>query len=260
MLLEVKHADFYYDKGQPILKDVCFELNTGEILAVMGRNGIGKTTLIKCIAGILPWTGGSSSLNGLTSSNPAMIRQIGYVPQAHKSSFSYTVLDMVVFGLTGHQSYFAAPRKKDYEQAADMLARLGMEDLMAKRCNELSGGQLQMVFIARALINHPQLLILDEPESHLDFRNQLRLLKLLKTVASEEHIACIINTHYPDHALRIADTCFLLGEHDYQVGAVSAIMTEANIEKYFSVQAQTLHTRYQGQEISSFVFLDEVYG
>lgn len=165
---------------------------------------------------------------------------------------------MVVFGRTGHNSYFAAPRKEDYRQADEVLERIGIGHLHDKCCNELSGGQLQLVFIARALINSPQLLILDEPEAHLDFRNQIRLLKLLKSFAAERNISCMINTHYPDHALRIADKCFLMGDQDYRVGAVREIMTEDHMEKYFSVRAQTLYTAYQGKQIPHFVFLDEV--
>lgn len=258
MLLEVKHADFYYTKSYPILSDITFSLKQGEILAVMGRNGVGKTTMIKCIAGILPWRNGYSAINGQKSGGQKIVRQIGYVPQAHKTSFSYSVRDMVVFGRVGHQSYLAAPRQEDYQIADDILAEVGISHLRDKQCNELSGGQLQLVFIARALVNFPKLLILDEPEAHLDFRNQLRLLKLLQTVVAEKNISCIINTHYPNHALRIADQCFLLGDKDYLVGDVKQIMIEANIAKYFSVHSQTLYTEYNGKEIPTFVFLDEL--
>lgn len=257
MLVEVKNATFYYDKHIPILQNVNFTMQNGEIMAVMGRNGIGKTTLIKCIAGILKWKSGQSFVAGQNSSEQKANRFIGYVPQAHKSSFSYSVLDMVVFGKAGHTSYFAAPSKEDYRQAENMLERVGIGDLGDKRCNELSGGQLQLVFIARALVNSPQLLILDEPEAHLDFRNQLRLSKLLQSVVCEQNISCIINTHYPNHAIRIADTCFLLGEHDYEVGDAKEVMTDKNIKKYFSVCSRTLYTEYKGKDIPTFVFLDE---
>lgn len=257
MLLEVTNGSFYYNKESPILQNVNFKMSNGEIMAVMGRNGIGKTTLIKCIAGILSWKEGYSSVAGQKSDTRKPIKQIGYVPQAHKSSFSYTVRDMIVFGKVGHNSYFAAPHDKDYYEADKIMERIGIAELSEKRCNELSGGQLQLVFIARALVNSPQLLILDEPEAHLDFRNQLRLLKLVHGVVSEQNISCIINTHYPNHAIRVADKCFLLGDNKYKVGATQEIMTEENIEEYFSVYAQTLYTTYKGNEIPAFVFLDE---
>ena len=165
---------------------------------------------------------------------------------------------MVVFGKVGHNSYFAAPCNEDYQKSDEILERIGIYNLRDKRCNELSGGQLQLVFIARALVNSPQLLILDVLEAHLDFRNQLRLLKLIRNVVSEQNISCIINTHYPNHAIRIADKCFLLGDGYYQEEAVQEVMTDSNIKKYFSVRSQTLYTTYQGIQIPTFVFLDEV--
>lgn len=258
MLLEVKNGTFYYHREVPILHHVNFTMETGETMAVMGRNGIGKTTLIKCIAGILQWKNGYSIVAGQQSNDKKPISKIGYVPQAHKSSFPYTVRDMVVFGKAGHNSYLATPRKEDYHLADKILERIGIQDLHNKCCNELSGGQLQLVFIARALINSPQLLVLDEPEAHLDFRNQIRLLKLLQSFTSEQNISCIINTHYPNHAVRIADKCFLLGDNDYKVGPMQEIMTEKNIEKYFSVHSQKLYATYRGKQIPNFVFLDEV--
>ncbi len=258
MLLEINNGTFYYHKEKPILQNVDFTLNTGETMAVMGRNGIGKTTLIKCIAGILRWKEGYSIVAGQKSTDKRPISNIGYVPQAHKSSFPYTVKDMVVFGKAGYNSYLANPRKEDYCLADEILERIGIKDLHNKCCNELSGGQLQLVFIARALINAPKLLILDEPEAHLDFRNQIRLLKLLHSFTSEQRISCIINTHYPNHAIRIADKCFLLGGSDYKVGTTEEVMTTDNIEKYFSVHSQTLYATYKGDQIPSFVFLDEV--
>ncbi|MEW9054081.1 MAG: ABC transporter ATP-binding protein [Neobacillus sp.] len=258
MLLEVKDGTFYYNIKKPILENINFKMDAGETMAVMGRNGVGKTTLIKCIAGILKWKSGYSIINGQKNNSNKPIREIGYVPQAHKASFSYSVRDMVVFGKVGHNSYFAAPRNEDYQKSDEILDRIGIYDLRNKRCNELSGGQLQLVFIARALVNSPQLLILDEPEAHLDFRNQLRLLKLIKNLVSEQNISCIINTHYPNHAIRIADKCFLLGDDYYQEGAAQEIMTDTNIKKYFSVCSQTLYTTYEGMRIPTFVFLDEV--
>lgn len=258
MLLEVKDASFYYQKNTPILRNINFNMSSSEIMAVMGRNGIGKTTLIKCIAGILPWKKGYSSVAGKKSNTRKPIHKIGYVPQAHTSSFSYTVRDMIVFGKAGHNSYFATPHDKDYDEADKIMERIGITELSEKRCNELSGGQLQLVFIARALVNSPQLLILDEPEAHLDFRNQLRLLKLIEEIVSEQNISCIINTHYPNHAIRIANKCFLLGDQDYEVGIMQEVMNEENIRKYFSVYAQKLYATYQGKEIPAFVFLDEI--
>lgn len=257
-LLEVQGGCFAYTQNQPLLQNITFSLEGGQVMAVMGRNGIGKTTLLKCIVGILSWNSGYSAIGGKRSRKNKPMKEIGYVPQAHKVSFNYSVRDMVVFGKTGHNSFFAAPGKNDYALADQMLERVGIHDLRNHPCSELSGGQLQLVFIARALINSPQLLVLDEPESHLDFRNQIRLLKLIQAVASEKNIACIINTHYPNHALRIADKCFLLGEEDYITGNTEQVMTGANIQKFFGVYSHSVEFSYKGKKVTCFSFLDEV--
>lgn len=170
IILEIKDGSFYYSKEKFIFDHINFELGEGEIMAVMGKNGIGKTTLLKCIIGLLQWTDGYSAINGKIIDFKSL-NQVGYVPQAHKTSFSYTVFEMVLFGKIGHNSYFANPKTQDYEEVEKVLVRMGISELRDKPCNELSGGQLQLVFIARALVNSPKLLILDEPESHLDFRN-----------------------------------------------------------------------------------------
>jgi iron complex transport system ATP-binding protein len=257
-VLEVHNGCFAYFQKQPILKNISFALDCGQVMAVMGRNGIGKTTLIKCIVGLLKWNSGYSSINGKQSRQNRPIKEIGYVPQAHKISFAYSVRDMVVFGKVGHRSYFATPSKQDYELADQVLDKVGIYNLRDHPCDELSGGQLQLVFIARALINTPQLLVLDEPESHLDFRNQVRLLKLIQKVISDDNIACMINTHYPNHAIRIADRCFLLGEQDYITGSTSEVMSDSNIQRYFGVYSHRVQFQYKGETMTSFSFLDEV--
>lgn len=257
-VIEVKDGCFSYSESHEVLKGISFSLDAGKIMAVMGRNGIGKTTLIKCVVGLLKWNSGYSSINGKESKNAGVMKEIGYVPQAHKVSFPYSVCDMVVFGKVGHSSYFAIPSKQDYILAEDILRQVGIYELKDQPCNELSGGQLQLVYIARALINAPKLFVLDEPESHLDFRNQIRLLKLIKNVVTEKQIACIINTHYPNHALRIADQCFLLGEKEYIAGPVKDVMTDKNIQTFFGVYSHSMQFQYKDEIVTSFSFLEEV--
>lgn len=257
MILEVHHGCYSYRDGQPVLNNITFSLDSGEIMAVMGRNGIGKTTLIKCIVGILKWKEGYSIVNGTRSQFKKPIKEIGYVPQAHKVSFAYPVRDMVVFGKMGRGSCLSAPSKSDYELADSILRRVGIYDLKDQLCNELSGGQLQMVFIARALIHSPRLLILDEPEAHLDFGNQIRLLKLIRQVTLENNIACIINTHFPNQTLRIANKCFLLGEQDYLEGPTDQIMTDTNIQNFFGVHSHLVKFQYKEETLTSYSFLDE---
>lgn len=257
IILEVKNGTFCYSKDKFILNRVNFGLEAGEIIAIMGKNGIGKTTLLKCIVGILKWTEGDSEVDN-EKTDFKTLRRIGYVPQAHKTSFSYTVFEMVLFGRIGHHSYFAVPKEEDYKEVEKVLKHLEISDLSDKPCNELSGGQLQLVFIARALVHSPKLLILDEPEAHLDFRNQLKLMKVIKEYVVENNIACIINTHYPNYAILFADKCLLLGDNRYMVGKTEDIMNEKNIAEYFSVFSKKISASHNGKDIPAFVFIEEI--
>jgi iron complex transport system ATP-binding protein len=256
MFLQVEKGCFSYAKGVPLLQEITFFLNEGDILAVMGQNGVGKTTLLKCLLGILQWQSGKSFIAGRDSDGAR--RLIGYVPQAHRFSFPYLVRDMVVFGRAGNLSFFAAPTSRDYRKADEALEEVGILHLRDKSCNQLSGGQLQLVLMARALVGNPRLLILDEPESHLDCNHQFKMLKTIHRLAKEKNITCIMNTHYPDHALRIADKCLLLAGQKYLFGQTKEILSRENIRQYFSVDSIILNTQHHGKEIKILTLLDDL--
>lgn len=255
MILKLEDCSFSYTDNKPILTNISFSLKQGEVLAIMGCNGIGKTTLLKCIAGILKWDRGTCIFDGQNMIHTKRIKNIGYVPQARKLPFSYLVKDLVVFGRNGTGSYFQSPGKEDYEIVDNILNDLGIYHLKNRYCNELSGGQLQMVFIAKALSSFPKLLILDEPESHLDFYNQFKVLMIIKDLAKKRGISAIINSHYPNNIMKIADKCLLLNKDKYTYGDTKTIMTEETIKDYFYVDSKLIDMNYFNQNISSFVFL-----
>jgi iron complex transport system ATP-binding protein len=254
MLLQVEKGSFYYTLDTPILQNITFSLEEGEVIAIMGPNGIGKTTLLKCLLGILKWKSGRSIIEGKDTGNAR--KQIGYVPQAHRFSFPYSVRDMVVFGRAKYLSAFASPTIEDYKLADQALDEVGILSLKDKSCNRLSGGQLQMVLIARALVGQPRLLILDEPESHLDFCNQLTILKIIKGLAKEKGIACIMNTHYPNHALDISDKTLLLNGKKFLVGKTNQVLTEENMRAYFGVNSIIVNVQTNDREINTVVLTD----
>ncbi|MBS7527959.1 ABC transporter ATP-binding protein [Fusibacter paucivorans] len=254
-MLQVKGGSFGYTPEKAILNNITFTLKEREILAVMGPNGVGKTTLLKCLMGILKWQSGHSKLDGKDSSEARI--KIGYVPQAHQFSFPYSVLDMVVFGRAKYMSVFATPGKEDYRIAKEALEEVGILHLSDKSCNRLSGGQLQMVLIARALAGEPRLLILDEPESHLDFYNQLTILEIIKRLTKEKKIACVMNTHYPNHAIKVADQVLLLNDCKSVFGKPIEVLTQENVRAYFGVDSAIVRTRILGKEISTFVILNQ---
>ncbi|PAF48605.1 hypothetical protein BKH46_01285 [Helicobacter sp. 12S02634-8] len=235
-----------YHRGEKnILDGISLGLERGEILAVLGCNGVGKTTFLKCCMGLLRWRAGRSLLLG---QDIALIRdfwkKVSYVPQAKSMHIGIKVLDMVVLGCNPFLKL--APKKEHFKLALEACERLGIERLADSYCHLLSGGELQMVLFARALVSKPLLLVLDEPESHLDIKNQLLILNLLKNL-SLEGTGIIFNTHYPNHAFKIASKCLLLYRENhtpqYVFGVMQEVLCQSNLSQIFDVPLEMfVHT------------------
>lgn len=243
MKLEVKNGCFGYGNNT-IIKNVNFEVEEHTIMTILGPNGVGKTTLLKCVMGFHKWRHGETLMDGKSvtgSREEEFWRRTSYVPQAKQSPFSYKVVDAVIMGLNTRQSFFAIPKKKDYEKAEHMLEHMGVIKLRDKYCNELSGGELQMVMMARALISEPELLILDEPESNLDMKNQIQIINAIEKISHDFNTSCLINTHFPNHALKISDTTLMMGYGHRQImGKTIDIVTEENIKEFFDVHSRVV--------------------
>jgi iron complex transport system ATP-binding protein len=222
-----------------VLKDISFSVEPGQVLAVLGPNGVGKTTLLKCMMGLLNWSGGTSCIDGTPLSHihyRDIWKKIAYVPQAKNSVFSFSTEEMVVMGRNAHIGVFRQPSDEDYEYARQAMEEVGITHLQGKSCNEMSGGELQMVLIARALAAHPLMLVLDEPESNLDFKNQLIILETIERLARERRISCVFNTHYPVHALKIASHALLLTKDGGSLfGPAQKVVNEENMRRAFDV-------------------------
>ena len=240
MNLSVTNGTFSYKTGHNVFENINFSVESGNLLAILGPNGAGKTTLLRCITGMLRWTDGMSTLDGENIRNIPEKRlwsRLSYVPQAKSSPSSYTAMEAVLLGRSSRLGVFAQPSKEDIERAENVLEQLGVIKLRDKRCHEISGGEYQMVLIARALVSDPEVLILDEPESNLDFKNQLIVLDAMSRLA-EKGMTCIFNTHYPAHALQRADKSLILSRGGaYVFGATSAVVTRENIRRAFGVEA-----------------------
>ena len=241
MKLTVKNGSFAYGRKSPtIFENINFSVDSGEILAILGPNGAGKTTLLRCITGMLRWKSGDSYLDdtpirGMGAGE--LWSRMAYVPQAKAASSAYTAFETVLLGRSAHLGPFATPGKKDLQKAREAMELLGIEHLAEKKCSAMSGGELQMVLIARALASEPQVLILDEPESNLDFKNQLVVLDAMTRLAGAG-MTCVFNTHYPAHALQRSSKALILSKGGgYQFGPTASVVTEDAIREAFGVDA-----------------------
>lgn len=259
MKLEVREGSFRYENGKILFEKISFSLKEGEILTILGPNGVGKTTLLKCVTGIMPWKSGRTILDGTsleTMKKSSIWQRISYIPQSHSVVFPYEVLEMVLMGRAPYINVFSMPSGKDIRIAEQTLETVGISHLAGKTCSEISGGELQLVLMARALASEPLVLVLDEPESHLDFRNQLAMFKLLQSLAEKKKLSCIINTHYPDHALRISHKTLMLADgNQHFFGNTSEVINEANIKSFFRVNTKIVTVRQSGKNIKSIVAL-----
>lgn len=256
MIFNVENGCFAYSKGDILLRDISFEISSGEILAVLGPNGAGKTTLLRCMTGMLPWRSGRTMLDGedIRGISPRILWQrMAYVPQNGSGAGSYTVFQTVLLGRSSRAGIFSSPSVEDIRATETTIDRLGLSELSDRPCYTLSGGERKMVLIARALAAEPELLILDEPESNLDFRNQLIVLDTISELAAGG-TACIFNTHYPSHALQRADRALLISEGGQsEAGPVLQVVTEQSIRNAFGVNARIEETGEGGNIIRTVI-------
>lgn len=170
----------------------------------------------------------------------------------------YDKLPAITYWLMGrsrHIGTFSVPNDKDYEILANVLEKVGISSLASKKVTNISGGQLQLVLIARALASEPQLLVMDEPESYLDFKNQYTMLSMIRTIVSDTKLACIMNTHYPAHALQISDKTLMMKPSNHIFGSTKDIVTEHNLNDYFEVQSKIITDNENSIPYSAFVVL-----
>ncbi|EKT53123.1 ABC transporter ATP-binding protein [Providencia sneebia] len=246
-LISVKDVAIGYHH-QPIIEHINLELQQGLMTCLLGANGCGKTTLMKTLLGLLPTIHGEIRLKNkpITAYKAVEIAKIiAYVPQAHDTPFTFTVIDMVMMGLTPHISLFSAPGAKERALGQQQLERLGIEHLQYRLYSTLSGGEKQLVLIARALVQNPLMLIMDEPAASLDFGNQIRLLNQIEQL-KKQGITVLMSTHHPQHAAIIADNVILLDKkHGARQGSTSSMLTLTNLAELYSIDEQSIAAHVQ---------------
>ncbi|EJZ70879.1 ABC transporter ATP-binding protein [Lachnoanaerobaculum sp. OBRC5-5] len=251
MELSVKNASCGYG-NVPVLENVSLHIKQGEIVCILGPNGIGKTTLFRSVLGFLKLIKGEITLNGKSKSlitEKEFSKNIGYVPQGHEPPFPYSVKDVVVMGRAANLKRFESPGIDDYKMAYNAMEMLGISYLRNKTYTHISGGERQMVLIARALTQEPKLLVMDEPTANLDFGNQVHVLQCISKLTSSG-LGVLMTTHNPDHAFLCCDRVILLTK-DRQIleGTVEEIVTEENLKKAYGVDVKVSSTKTDSGKI-----------
>ena len=242
--LQFHRVGFAYEPGRWILRGYDGDIRYGESLAILGPNGRGKTTLLKVLLGVLTPTEGRVVATGI----------VAFVPQLFQVSFDYTALDMVLVGRAKKLSMFAQPTANDRDFALTTLDRFGLADYAQRGFHELSGGQRQLVILARALVSEAQILILDEPTSALDLRNQEVMLGWISRLARRDKLAVVFTTHDPDQALAVADrTMLMLEETTMLLGPTREVVTETSLSVMYGVEVVRLSRDIDGRRLESFV-------
>ena len=227
-IISIKDLTFSYNKEKTVLFEVNAQVSNGDLITLLGPNGVGKSTLLNCITGLLAIKTGIIKLNNndiisLKIKNIAQI--IAYVQQKFQNNFDYTVREYVTMGRTAHKNIFEQPNENDYHIAEDALEKLNILHLKNNSYNEISGGEQQQVCIARAIAQQPKLIVLDEPTSALDYDNQIKVLNLTKKL-SELGYAVLMTTHNPEHSLLLNSTVWILNRGGHMsVGSAEELIT-----------------------------------
>lgn len=223
----IEASDLQIARGpRRIIDGYSFDLRRGAILAILGANGVGKTTLLSALIGVAPLAGGRLHLSGRT----------GYVPQSFEMAFAYEVINVVLMGRARNIGLFGSPSRADYAAAHRCMALLGVGDLEHRPFNQLSGGQRQMVMIAQALASECDILILDEPCAALDFHNQDIVLRVLRQLNRNHGLTIIFTTHMPQHAVEIAtDALLMIDARHCLAGPADVVLTADNLGRLYDM-------------------------
>jgi len=233
-ILTVNELKFMY-RNKSVLKEIGFSIKRGEVVAVLGPNGVGKTTLLKCLNRILRPRGGSVLLddeNLLDLTTMDIARRVGYVPQRVETG-RLTAFDAVLLGRRLHIGWDVTNQDMEIVDAA--FRRLGMTSLRLSYIDEMSGGELQKVAIARALVQEPKVLLLDEPTSNLDMKNQVDILNTIRDIVRDHNIAAVMTMHDLNQALRFADTFIFIKNGTIHVHGKHEIVTSTVIEEVYGL-------------------------
>jgi iron complex transport system ATP-binding protein len=237
-------AGHSYDGQNWLFRELSFDVWAGDIFAILGPNGRGKTTLLRALVGLIRPTCGEIMRNGA----------MGYVPQSFAPSFPYSVLDVVLMGRARHVPLMRSPSSRDFAIARDALGELGLSKFADRSVDALSGGEKQLVLLARALASESPLLILDEPASALDFKNQETVLAFIQRLTRERGLTVLFTTHQPQHVFAVANRALImLGGDHYLAGDIDSVMTEENLSALYGIALRKVSVQTDEGEVRSII-------
>lgn len=220
-----------YGHKTPLFAPLGLHCQPGEVWAILGANGRGKSTLLDTITGVLPALAGKVTVSG----------GVGIVPQSFRPAFAWRVREVVLMGRARHIALFSQPQEEDERQVLDALALLNITALADALFSNLSGGQQQLVMIARALVSASQNILLDEPCSALDLGNQQTVLQLISNLAHTQSRTVMFTTHDPTHALQVAShTLLLLPNQQWLAGLTAEVVQEENLQRAYGVTVRKI--------------------
>ena len=240
MSIEVKDLCFSYGERE-VLHGVSFRAEQGEFLSILGPNGVGKSTLFRCVLGLLRDYTGSITVEGRDAKSLSIreaAKLVAYIPQSSHPAFNYSVRDIVLMGTTSGLGTFSTPKKEDVRRVEEALEKIGISHL-AERCfHRISGGERQLALIARALVQRAPVLMLDEPTASLDFGNQLLVLTQARELAREGYTV-IQTTHNPEQSYMFSDRILALrGGEVLTEGRPKDVLTSDMMRQLYGVEVE----------------------
>ncbi|SHI34967.1 iron complex transport system ATP-binding protein [Dethiosulfatibacter aminovorans DSM 17477] len=247
-MLIIDNISFSYEDKE-VLENISFAVKKGQLLSIIGPNGCGKTTLINCILGVNRITRGSMTHRGREldkMSARERAKLFSYVPQEKGHIFPYTVLEIVLMGRTPYHSIFSSPNGRDTDIAMEALEMVGMEGFRDKLFTKLSGGERQLVVLARSLAQESDIILMDEPTASLDYKNEIMFLEMVKSLCLNKNKTIIMSTHFPNHSFyfenhNLDTRVIMLADRKikYQ-GLPSVVLTEDNVYNIYGVKSRIL--------------------
>ena len=242
MSIEVRNLSFSYG-DRPVLHDISFSVDKGEFLSILGPNGVGKSTLFRCVLGLLSGYTGQVLVEGIDSRSFSVreaAKHIAYIPQSSHPIFNYSVFDIVLMGRTSNLSTFRSPRKSDAELCLWALEKVGIGHLRDRCFHRLSGGEQQLVLMARALVQRAPVLMLDEPTANLDFGNQLLVLEQCRSLAREGYTV-IQTTHHPEQSYQYSDRILAIQKGRVLTeGTPEQVLTSDTMRALYGVEVEVM--------------------